>query len=297
MKRILNKALREPLFHFLILGAAIFMIAGLGRGSRSDTPGQIVVTAGQIEQLVVGFARTWQRPPGDQELKGLIDYYIKEEVLYREALALGLDRDDTIVRRRMRQKFEFLVEDPSTQMAPPADQDLQSYLDQHPDKYQREPELAFEQIFFSPDRRGKSAEADARSLLAQLTGSNGSELDLNAAGDPSLLPVELRLSPRSEIARLFGDEFAGRLLEFEPGRWAGPIESSYGQHLVRVRERVAGSLPQLADVRGDVLRDLLTERRRHSLEAVYAGLLQRYSVVIEKPEDKLSRDTRSGGAR
>jgi hypothetical protein len=195
----------------------------------------------------------------------------------------------------MRQKLEFLVEDPSTQMAQPADQELQSYLDQHPDKYRSEPELAFEQIFFSPDRRGKSAEPDAKSLLAQLT--SDSEMGLDAAGDPSLLPVELRLSPRSEIARLFGEEFASRLLELESGRWAGPIGSSYGQHLVRVGERVAGSIPQLAEVRADVLRDVLAERRRHSLEAVYAGLLQRYSVVIEQPRGELGSNTQSGGAR
>lgn len=292
MRRILKKALREPLVHFLILGLGIFLLAGMGRDSNSQASDKIVVTAAQTEQLLVGFARTWQRPPTEQELKGLVDDYIREEVLYREALALGLDRDDTIVRRRMRQKLEFLTEDPGAQAPPPTEQDLQTYLDQHADKYRQEPRVAFEQIFFSPDRRAESAETDARLLLAQLNGRNVSTTSIDTAGDPSLLPVEVHLSSQSEIARLFGDEFAKRLAETDPGRWAGPFQSSYGPHLVLVRERMADRIPQLAEVRDDVLRDILADRRRQLLEVTYSKLLQRYSVIIE--QRNLETDDTSG---
>lgn len=283
MKRFLHHALHEPLVHFLLLGVALFGVYALAGDRAADSSGEIVVTQGQVEQLVIGFSRTWQRPPTEQELKGLVEDYIREEVLYREAKAMGLDEDDTIVRRRLRQKLEFLTEDEASQAAAPTEQELQAYLDANSDTYREEPKLTFEHVFFSRERREKSAEPDAKAVLAQLNGKRAARVNLDTAGDPSLLPIEMHSSPRSEIAALFGEDFSQQLLEAEVGRWAGPIESSYGLHLVLVRGRVPGSVPELAKVRDAVLRDLLAERRAQALDAAYSKLRQRYTVVVEPP--------------
>lgn len=297
MKKILNKALREPLLHFLLLGAGLFGIYGLVGKPTPDSSGQIVVTRGRVEQLVVGFERTWQRPPTEQDLKGLIEDYIREEVLYRQAKTMGLDQDDTIVRRRMRQKLEFLTEDLASQTVPPTEQELAASLEKHADQYREEPKLTFEHVFFNRKRRGTSAEAAAKSLLTQLNGKHGSAVNLAAAGNASLLPVKLNRASQSEIARLFGEKFSQRLLEVDPGYWAGPIESSYGLHLVFVRERAPGSLPELVQVRDAVRRDLLAERRKQALEAAYTKLRQHYTVVLEQPKVELGSAAKSGDAR
>jgi hypothetical protein len=272
--------LREPLVHFLLLGTVLFGVFALvGDRGRART-GHIVVTPGHIEHLTVGFTRTWQRPPTTQELAGLIDDYIREEVLYREAVAMGLDRDDTIVRRRLRQKLEFLTEE-TVETAAPAEAELQTFLQQHPDAFRVEPRLAFQHVYLSRTRRGDAMDTEARQLLAQLRTSDATT-DTAALGDPFLLPSEFALSSRSEIARLFGDVFATQLQDLEPRRWAGPIESGYGLHLVYVRERVDGRVPALAEVRQAVQRAWLAARRQAVNEQFYQRLRARYTVVVEQ---------------
>ena len=162
----MKSILREPLVHFLLLGGLLFLFFEW-RGSGGPTSSRIVITPGLVEHLASGFARTWQRPPTDAELKGLIDDYVKEEIATREAVGMGLDRDDTIIRRRLRQKLEFLVEDAASS-APPTDAELQAWLDEHPQSFRAEPQLAFRQVYVSPERRGASAATDAEKLLARL---------------------------------------------------------------------------------------------------------------------------------
>jgi hypothetical protein len=231
----------------------------------------------------VGFSRTWMRPPTQEEMQGLVDDYVREEVLYREARAMGLDQDDVIVRRRMRQKFEFLAEDLATHRSP-TDQELEAYLQQHPEKYSEEPAISFAHIFFSRQKHGASIEATASSFLRQLNGKNDHALDIEAVGDAFLLPEHLENTSVVEIARLFGDNFAEQLTTVEVGRWAGPIESSYGLHLVRVDARIPGGAPPLTNVRDSVLRDSLNDRRKQELDAQYSKLRARYTVVVEPPE-------------
>ena len=288
----MKKLLREPLVHFLLLGAALFGVYALVGNRAADRSGEIVITRGQIEQLVVGFSRTWQRPPTQEELQGLVEDFIREEVLYRQAKAMGLDEDDTIVRRRMRQKLEFLTEDGASQAAAPTEQELRAYFEQHADKYREEAKLTFEHVFFSRERRGKSVEADAKTLLTQLNGRRAAAVNLDTAGDPSLLPIEMNSASRSEIAALFGEAFTQRLLEVEPGGWADPLESSYGLHLVLVRERAPGNLPELAKVRDAVQRDLLSERRQRALDAAYQRLRAQYVVRVEEAEPPAEARTR-----
>jgi len=278
----LRLIIREPLVHFALLGSLLFGIYAWVDSEQVRPVDEIVVTEGQIEQLVVGFSRTWQRPPTQEELRGLIEDRIREEVLYREALAMGLDRDDTIVRRRMRQKLEFLTGDLASELTVPTEDDLGAYLNQRADTYRTEPKVSFEHISFSHDRRGESGKADAAAALVELNVKNGAALALDALGDATLLPVDFHLSTKSEVARMFGEAFAEQLLEVGTGRWSGPIESVYGFHLVRIRDRIPGSVPELANVRDAVLRDFLAERRSLALEAAYAKLRQRYIVIVKR---------------
>ncbi|MCG6928802.1 MAG: peptidyl-prolyl cis-trans isomerase [Acidobacteria bacterium] len=278
--------LREPLVHFLLIGAALFLLFRWTGGSGGPDSNRIVIGPGQVEHLAVGFSRTWRRPPTPEELKGLIDDYVREEMATREARSMGLDREDTVIRRRLRQKLEFLVED-AAEAVPPTDAELQAWLDTHPEDYRREPEVAFEQVFLSPDRRGDDLEADAQKLLQQLQ-ALGPDADIEGLGDSIMLPGDFDLAPLTVAARMFGAEFAERLGELEPGSWVGPIPSGYGLHLVFVRERIEGREPELDDIRDAVARDLLTRRRKEQLEAMYERLLEQYDVVIDMPDPEKS---------
>jgi hypothetical protein len=276
--------LREPLVHFLALGAVVFLLFNLNARGHVPQHGRIVVNSGKVEQLVIGFSRTWHRPPSPQELEGLVEDSIREEVLYREALAMGLDKDDTIVRRRMRQKLEFLTEEVSA-VAPPSDQELQGWLDRHSDRFRVEPTIAFSQIYFNSSRRGENAAAAASNALAQMSaaGKKTAALEL---GDATMLPHELPRSRLDEVASVFGAGFAQGLAGMEPGRWSGPVQSTYGWHLVYVSERVEGRRRPLAEVREAVQREWLAARRKEVIDATYKKLRDKYVIVVEAARPK-----------
>jgi hypothetical protein len=284
--KAVNRLLREPLLHFLLLGAALFGVWFWRRDAGGSDSGRIVVTRARIEQLATGFARTWQRPPTPQELAGLVQDFVKEEVCVREAQKMGLDRDDTIVRRRLRQKFEFLTED-ALEAASPTEEDLTAWLKAHPDSFRVEPRVAFRQVMFDPARRGPSADRDARKALTRLN-SGGPGVDFTALGDSRMLPSIVELLRESEVAQIFGKEFATKVVLLPPGSWAGPIESGYGLHLVEVTERVEGRSPALSEVREAVVREWGVAKRKERSEALYKELLARYKVLIEplSPEGK-----------
>jgi hypothetical protein len=271
-----SRWLREPLVHFLALGTVLFL-AYQWRGGGPESH-RIVITPAHLDSLAAGFARTWQRPPTEEELAALVDDYVREEMAAREAVALGLDRDDTLIRRRLRQKLEFLAED-ALDASPPTDQELQAFLDAHPERFRREPAVAFRQVYLNRDRRGGAAEGDARALAAQLSAA-GPAAVLDRVGDPLLLPREVELSPRRDVARVFGEEFADGVLSVEPGRWVGPVPSGYGLHVVYVLERREARMPALEEVRREVERELASARRRRELEAMYGRLRERYRVTV-----------------
>jgi hypothetical protein len=282
MNSSFGKILREPLLHFLLLGAAIFLAYGFVSKRGADEPGKIVITHGQIENLASNFARTWQRPPTSDELAGLVRDRVREEVYYREAMALGLDKDDTVVRRRLRQKMEF-VSDDITAQAEPTDADLNAYLHAHPDKFRTEQRFTFRQVFLNPEKHRASLADDAAQLLAKLNQA-GSDTDFAALGDPLMLDSNFTAMPAGEVAKQFGEKFAAKLPELVPGQWQGPVESGYGMHLVFVSERTEGRQPALAEVRDAVRREWENARRLEANEKFYQELLKRYTVTIEEPK-------------
>ncbi len=275
----LSKILREPLVHFVIIGAAVFGLYALMAGGNQDEPrDKIVVTEGRIEQLAQVFAKTWQRPPTREELRGLIDTYIKEEVYYREALKLGLDRDDTLIRRRMQQKMEFVTE-PGDALLRADDAALQAFLDAHKADFRVEPRIAFDQIFLNPEKLGEAAIARAEQTLEILKASAPGEIPPDV-GDPTLLPARMPLSPLSGIASNFGATFAANLTDLPENEWAGPIKSPYGLHLVRVTKRIDGYDPKLAEVRDAVEQKWRTEKRDEFRDQAYDQLLAKYEVIL-----------------
>ena len=273
----MTRLLREPLLHLLVLGAALFGLYGL-IGKKEAEPAKIVVSAAQIENLADGFARTWQRPPVAEELLGLIEGRIREEVFYREGKVLGLDRDDPVIRRRVRQKMEFLAEDMAA--ADPSEEQLTAYLASNPERFRTEDRLTFQHVFLSASRRGEALEGDAKQIAATLVHANA-PVDAATIGDPFLLGETFRQMPQSDVARMFGERFAKRLSAAEPGRWQGPIPSSFGAHFIFVEERTKGSLPPLDSVREAVQREWLNARRVEAEEKLYRTLRDRYEIVVE----------------
>lgn len=274
----LKRLLREPLVHFLLLGGVLFAADGTLVKRASTEPGKIVVSQIRIDHLKEGFARTWLREPTADELEGLIRDYIREEVYYREAMAMGLDRDDTIIRRRLQQKLEFLSEN-VTDLTPPTDEELRAFLQSHPDQFRSQRRFSFEQVYLSLERHRDSLAGDARELLKQLKSSNGS--DASRLGDPSLLGHRFANVEATEVAKQFGEKFASALNDLPLREWQGPIESSYGIHLVFVDERTERRSPALDDVRDAVRRELLNVRRLESNTKFYDGLRKRYTISIE----------------
>jgi hypothetical protein len=277
----MRRLLREPLLHFLVLGALLFAVYGLVSKGREAAPGKIVVTQGQIANMATVFARTWQRPPTDAELQGLIRSHVREEVLYREGLALGLERDDPVIRRRVAQKLQF-VEENDDAVAEPSDADLQAYLDAHRAAFEAEPRFSFRQVYLDPQRHGAAAADRAARMLAELN-RPASRLDAAALGDPTLLPASFDDAPASDVKRVLGSQFVAALDQLAVGPWQGPVRSGYGLHLVQVSARQAAGAPPLADVREAVKREWQRQRRAEASEAHYRKLLARYSVTVEGP--------------
>lgn len=280
--------LREPLLHFIILGALIFLVFSFVNKGESESSDKIVVTAGKIQHLANTFALTWNRPPTEEELDGLVHDYIREEVLYREAIAIGLDENDTIIRRRLRQKMEFISEDIVSQIQLSEEQ-LQEYLEKHPEKFKTEPAYTFSQIYLNPESRGSEIAGDIQELLLNLNNS-GTDRDVATLGDRIMLENHYLDASKSEVDVVFGDNFTAQLAVTETGTWQGPLESGYGVHLVLIDKRTEGRLPQLDEIRDTIKRELENERRVEANEKFYQSLLNRYEVVVEQPL-KLSRET------
>ena len=249
-------------------------------GAAARPAERIVIGTGEVERLAATFSRQWMRPPTAEELKGMIDQDIREEVYSREAIAMGLDRDDTIIRRRLRQKLEFLSEDVAAQQKP-TEGELQSYLERHAEKFRTEATLTFRQVYMSKTD-GAQAERRAAGLLARLR-AEGAGARIENMGDRISLPAEVEAASERDVSRDFGPAFAAKLATLPAGRWEGPVESGYGIHLVLVRERRPGSTPELARVREAVLRDWQAERRNEVNEAFYKALRAKYTVSVELP--------------
>ncbi len=266
--------MREPLLHFLLGGAGLFLLFNYVSDPESERDDQIIVTSGQIEHFVTLFVKTRQRVPTDVELRGLVDNYILEEVLYREALGIGLDKDDSIVRRRLRQKIEFLLDDLT--LVEPADADLQQLLDNEPDRFRLDARISFAQVYLQEESR-----AAADSTLAML--QNGVD-DPSQLSDSYLIAYQFDDVTEAVVGAQFGDAFKTALFELETGQWTGPVDSPYGLHLVRIEQIVPGTVPALADIRAEVEREWLVDFRASAQQEIIDQMKAKYTVTVEPYE-------------
>ncbi len=263
-----SQLLREPLVHFLAAGALVFWLFGSAANDPDDR--SITVSEPQITVLAKQWEATWQRAPTQVEVDGLIRDHIKDEVYYREALRLGLDKGDIIMRRRMRSKMEFLVAAESESEAP-SDAASQAWLDAHKSKYATNPALSFDQVFVG--------EGNAARALAQLRAG----VEPQQIGVPLSVPATLEDARGEEVDRQFGEGFAKVIAAQPRGVWYGPVTSGFGAHIVRVRRVVAGSVPPLATIRQAVENDWREANRKTREARAYQALLDGYTIRIAKP--------------
>jgi len=268
----LKPLLREPLVHFLLAGLAVFLFSAW-RGEEVDPASRtITIDEEQVSRLVASWQQTWQRPPTQAEIDGLIRDYIKGEIYYREAKRLGLDEDDTVIRRRLRAKMEYIAA-AQVENATPDDATLQKWLDRNPARYTANAAYSFDQIYLG---QGDGAASRIKAALAD--GGDWTKL-----GETISLPRSLENAPQADIGRDFGEGFAAALASSPTGKWTGPLQSGFGLHLVRIRAVKTPEKPKLAEVRQAVENDWRATTTREREAAAYQALLDGYTIKIAKP--------------
>jgi hypothetical protein len=272
--------LKDPLVHFLVIGACLFAISAWRGESVRAGRERIVVTAEQVTQARDAAALLQGRPPTAAELAELIEPAVRDEVLYREALALGLDDNDDEVRRRLIEKMSYLTQD-LADPAPTSEADLRTFYEAFPDRFAVPELVSFDQVFFSPSTRGPALASDAEAGLAALrAGRPAIEV-----GDRTPLRDAYDGAPHQQVSVLFGAALADALFTLPPGDWRGPFESDFGLHLVRLRSRSERRLPSFDEIRDAVAAEFAAERRREANEAAYRRMRDQYDLVIEAPTE------------
>ena len=274
MKTIILRLLREPLLHFFAVGGLVFVLYANAGNRTENSPGVIDISAAQVEQLAAQFSSVWKRPPTDDELDHVIEEFIREEVYYREALALNLDQGDAVVRQRLRQKMEFLT-DNSAQLLAPTETELQAYLAANEIKYQQGARRSLEQVFL-----GQTPAADrVADVLARL--QFDSNLKRDGLGERTMLPGELNLALPEAIDSVYGSGFFEQIQDLSPNQWFGPVVSAYGIHLVRILDSQAAPAMPEAKMREAIVRDWQAEKATELRELDYAERRSHFEVRID----------------
>ena len=276
---------REPLAQFFAVALVLFGAERIIHGPERQHPGfEISISQGRVRQIAESYRLLTGRLPSRAELQALVEDFIDEEVDYREAIAMGLDADDTIVRRRMRQKLEFLAEDGEV-VAEPSEAQLAQWLRDHPASYRLEERISFRQVLAGRDSRGARAEADARAFVARLRAG----ADPESMGDASMLPSVAPATTQQGVGAQFGEAFAAGLFNHRGEGWFGPLTSPFGAHAVLIVSRDAGRAPPLAQVRERVRADWIQAERQAKRDAFQTRLRERYRVTIQWPEPYASQ--------
>lgn len=276
---VVGQWLKEPLLHFLLIGAALFVLYAWVNPEALRDENTIIVSQSRLQALSDRFQRAWNRPPTEAERQQLVDNYVLEEIFYRQALALGLDSNDEVIRRRLRQKMELLVAD-SADLLEPTDAQLTDFLHQHPDRFERDPVFSFEQVYIGDEIPARTLQHHIAELQQQLrTGEQ-------VKGSPSLLPRQFTGVQAFHVNRQFGQSFAAQLLALPLNQWSEPLHSGLGLHLVRVTARQPAYLPSLAEIRGEVKREWQKEKSRQLQASMFDNLKANYTIVIEDHADQ-----------
>jgi len=277
----LRRWLREPLLHFLVIGGVLFAAYGVLNPQTGDRfrSSQIRLTEDDLRQMAVVWAAKWQRSPTPEEMHSLIEEKIREEILYREALALGLDQGDTIVRRRLAQKMEFLAEDTSA-IRDPAAAELKAWFEQNRGRFAQPGRISFRHLYFSPDRRGERARDAAAGALDKLAGKPADAPVAANVGDRFMYQAYYGDRLPEQVANVFGTTFAQSLFQLKPGAWQGPVESGLGWHLVFVDSITPGRVPAFEEIEPDVKAEWVAEQRADAKRRAFEAMRARYEVVL-----------------
>jgi peptidyl-prolyl cis-trans isomerase C len=272
--------LREPLVHFLLIGSLLFIVYGYtNRGQGNATSNKIELTPTDINRLQMYFASQWHRQPTPQELSILVEDWVRDEVLYREALSMNLDKDDTIVKRRMAQKMEFLSEDVANAHEP-STEELKTWYGKNEQRFALPSQVTFRQLYFSSDRRGIRTRDDATSALSQLAGQSQGSKDAASLADHFMLPDYYEDRSLNDLTKDFGLQFAQSIFKVKPGSWEGPIQSGYGWHLVFVKSVIQGRTPAFEEVEPDVKAAWFAEQHTEEWRKSYATMRAKYQVAL-----------------
>ena len=278
--------LREPLAHFLLIGAVLFGLYSIAPSAPPATAPsrEIRLSLDEIAQLTLLYESQWRRPPTPQDLERMVENKVQQEILYREALAIGLDKDDEIVKRRMAQKMQFLAEDVAAAREPTT-ADLRSWYETNSAKFAQPPRLSFRHLYFSTDRRGTRARNDAEQALAKLAGQPVDAKIASSLADPFMFQDYYRDRAPDYLGKEFGPPFALAVARLPPGSWQGPIESGFGWHLVFVDTVIPGRVPAFEEIEGDVKTAWLSEQKATAWEKTYKDMRAKYTVLIPAPPD------------
>jgi hypothetical protein len=293
----MKRLLREPLLHFLVIGAALFAAYYYLQPASNAVPSaqEIHLTVGELEQLAVLFRSQWRRDPTTEEFGLLVEQKVQSEVLYREALALGLDKNDEIVKRRMAQKMQFLAEDVAAAQEPTTG-DLKAWYATQTDKFALPKRVSFRHLYFSPDRRGETARGDAAKLLAQLSGQPQAVTLLESSADPFMFQDYYRDRAPDFLGKEFGPQFALSVADLPEGSWQGPVESGFGWHLVFVDTTTPGRIPNFEEVEADVKTAWLAEQKVLAWDKAYREMRAKYRVLLPMPPEDSGAGTAAAAA-
>jgi hypothetical protein len=282
-----NRWLREPLLHFLLIGLLLFAAyACIKRGrTAGESPTQIVLSLDELATMETYFESQWHRRPTPQEFQAMVEDKIKEEVLYREGLVMGLDKGDTIVKRRMAQKVQFLAEDIATAHEP-STAELKAWFEKNADKFALPSRYSFRHIYFSPDKRGTNAHDDAAKTLARIAGQSEDSPQIASVADRFMFQDYYGDRTPSAIAKEFGPQFAVALEKLNSGSWQGPIESGYGWHLVFVDTVIPSRIAAFEEIESEVKTAWLGEQKAQARERAYKSLRAKYTVLLPSLSDK-----------
>ena len=285
----MTRLLREPLVHFLIIGAALFAVYQYLQPDRGAAPAadEIQLSADELGQLALLFRAQWRREPTTEEFSLMVEQKVQAEVLYREALALGLDKNDEIVKRRMAQKMQFLAEDVAAAQEPTT-ADLKAWYATQTDKFAMPKRVSFRHLYFSPDRRGDNARRDATKLLAQLSGQPQAVKLPESSADPFMFQEYYRDRAPDFLGKEFGPQFALSVAELPEGVWQGPIESGFGWHLVFVDTAIPGRVPDFEEIEPAVKTAWLAEQKVLAWDKAYKEMRAKYTVLLPVPPESAS---------
>ena len=281
MKNKVQKILKEPLLYFFVLGFVVFGLHSfLNRTNQDDKdPFTVEVTSADIEWIRSSWEARMKRQPMQKELQGLINRYIRDEILYREAMAMDLDDRDLVIQRRLVQKLTFVFED-LAETIEPTDDELKNYMRENQEKYRIPEMISFTHIYFNPNKR-KEAMVEAKTVLARLKQAERAPEEAVSLGDAIMIDASFRQKSPDEVARILGKEFADALFSIDEKGWQGPVGSTFGLHLVYINDHIASRMPEFENIRKNVKYDFMYDRKKEVIDSAYNAVKSRYTILVE----------------